>query len=247
MLNIIKYDFKGQFKNLLGTIIVLAFLNLTILYYKNTLTIPGAVGLSFAVSFAAFIGIVINGIQTYTKELYSDTGYLLFSTPSNGISIIGGKLLFSVIQNIILMLITFLFMIPYISAIKELPSPSFTGIVTAVLSLLFGYLFFLISTYFSAALSKMLTKEKKWGTLSGFLIFIGFWIVYNNISNLISYVIPYSVNINVFSFFSNINSDYVHVSTPAVSLNIASFIFSIIVFGSLLYGTSYITEKRLDL
>lgn len=247
MFNIIKYDYKSQFKNLLGNLIVLVFLSLTILFYKNTLTILGAVGLTIAVSFANFIGILINGIKSYTEELYSDTGYLLFSTPSKGISIIGGKLIFSILQTLILMLITSLFMIPYYAEVKELPSLSFATIASVALLFLLGYAFFLLSTYFSASLSKMLAKEKKWGTLSGFLIFIGFWIVYGNISSLISYLIPYSANIDVLSLNSTISGSSVQISSPAVSLNIAGFIFDIIVFAALLYGTSYITEEKLDL
>lgn len=247
MFNIIKYDFKNQLKNLIGTLIILLFLNFTVLYYKDVLTMPGAAAITFTIAFACFIGVMINGIQSYTKELYSDTGYLLFSTPSRGISIIAGKLLFSIIQCLLLFLITYLFLIPYFSHIKGIPSPSFITVLTMILSFLFGYAFLLISIYFSAAFSKMIAKVKKWGTLSSFIIFIGFWFIYGRITELISYAIPFSASLDFLTFNGTVNSSNITISIPTLSFNIAGFIFDIIVFAALIFGASYITEKKLDL
>lgn len=243
MHNIIKYEFKGQFKSIMGMLITLSFVNLVILYYSKVLTIQGSAALTFVTGFAAFIAVLIAGIQTFTRDLYEDTGYLLYQTPTKGIYIIGGKIIFSIIQVILLTLISILFLLPYLLRVDNLPYPTFNSIVYVGAACLFMYSFLLASIYFAAAVSKLIAKSKKWGKLSGFLIFIIFWTLFGNISDFLGNIFNYSINFNIVTF----RSAYMSFTAPSVSLNIAGMIFQIAVFVALFMGTSYIIEQKIDL
>ena len=243
MHNIIKYEFKGQIKNIIGMFVILSFVNLVILYYSKVLTIQGSVALTFVTGFAAFIAVLIAGIQTFTRDLYDDTGYLLYQTPTKGIYIVGGKIIFSVIQVIFLTLISFLFMLPYILKADNLPYPTFSSIVYMGIVCVFIYSFLLLSIYFSAAVSKLIAKSKKWGTLSGFLIFIIFWTLFGKIGDFLGNIFNYSINFNIFI----LKNAYMSFTAPSISLNIAYMVFEIVVFVLLLMGVSYIIEQKIDL
>ncbi|MDF2884555.1 MAG: hypothetical protein K0R54_5122 [Clostridiaceae bacterium] len=247
MHNIIKYELRGQIKNIMGMLIVLSFVNLVILYYSKVLTIQGSAALTLVTGFAAFIAVLIAGIKTFTKDLYEDTGYLLYQTPTKGIYIVGGKIIFSVIQVIFLTLISILFMLPYILQVDDLPYPTFKSIVYIGAACIFMYSFLLASIYFSAAVSKLIARSKKWGKLSGFLIFIIFWTLFGNVSDFLSNIFNYNINFNMLTFKSSFAGAYASFSAPSVSLNIISMIFQVVVFVLLLIGTSYIIEQKIDL
>lgn len=106
MLKLIKYEFR---KNLYGMCAMLGLLVGVQLYFMYAYFIAdnrnkamGAAGGLFLAAIICFFMVFSLGIMTYSKELSSKTSYLVFMTPNKAGKIIGSKLIYTLIDGILI-------------------------------------------------------------------------------------------------------------------------------------------------
>lgn len=248
MFNLIKYELKGYYKDFIIMIGAIAALNILLFTRINTWPQEAVILCSFLISFAAAVVVFIWNIRLFSRDLYEDSGYLLFSLPQSGYSILGSKLITSIVQGLIVGAVAFIF--NYISIqghsgfninfglIMRNISPKF--ITESIVSSLFEYVYLLTTIYFSIALSKVAIKKKKVGKLGGFIIFIIVSIIVAKITQIIIDIFPQTYNLDILKVQAMANA------ASAIPINIAAMILNVILFILMFIVTAYIIENKID-
>jgi hypothetical protein len=252
MINLIRYELKGYAKDFIITFGIIFILNI-LLYTRIGVWEEPSIGVaSYMISFAVMIGVFIWNITLFTRDMYNDSGYLLFTLPETGYSILGSKILTSLIQNIIVGVVAVFFNFIVFTRIlpnwKEILSKTLgvlnPGLVLfAIMSSIIYFLYFLTTIYFSISLSKVAIRNKKFGKLSAFIIFVVLSIVVGELTSTIMKVFPEDFTINIISAKSQLLMQSMH----GIEINIASIIFNAILFVVLFLATSFILENKIDL
>lgn len=248
MFNLIKYELKGYYKDFIIMIGAIAALNILLFTRINTWPQEAVILCSFLISFAAAVVVFIWNIRLFSRDLYEDSGYLLFSLPQSGYSILGSKLITSIVQGLIVGVVAFIF--NYISLhatgkfniefgmIMRNISPKF--ITESIVSSLFEYVYLLTTIYFSIALSKVAIKKKKVGKLGGFIIFIIVSIIVAKITQIIVDIFPQTYNLDI------LKVQVVANAASTIPINIAAMILNVILFILMFIATAYIIENKID-
>ncbi|AWI05255.1 hypothetical protein [Clostridium drakei] len=254
MLNLVKYELKGYVKELIISLGIIIILNLLLLTRIKTWSNEGVLVLSCMITFAILIAVFIWNITLFSKDMYKDSGYLLFTLPESGYSILGAKLLTALIQNIIVglsaILFNFIIFTQVSSDWKEILS-QISGyfnkgfIILIIVSIVVYIVYLLTIIYFSISLSRVAIRNRKLGKLSAFAIFVVLSIVIGQLLRITSEVFPETFNINVVS--PKLQSAMSMYTMHGVDINIASLIFEVIIFIVLFIITSYILENKIDL
>lgn len=109
MLKLMKYEFHKNRTGLL--VMLLAAAGLYVLaplgraLDKGDLMILSVV-LLFIYAFAAYVYVLVRGIAAYSGELRGKTGYLLMMVPRSALSILFGKLLFTLVFGLLMMAVS---------------------------------------------------------------------------------------------------------------------------------------------
>ena len=257
---LLKYELKGNYK-VIGIILVILIivalgLNFKIGEWAET-TIMGIT--SFAV-FGALLSAFIYLVELFRKELYEDTGYLTFTLPITGNSIVGAKLLSSLIWIFVVGTIGGLLGFlnakrafgPYVGFGSIFTKQSFIVAISGAVSVITV----LLLIYFSITISRMTIRNKKVGGL-WFIIFILLNVAIAYLQIKLIKWIPYYIDTNSWRIVKqgmnmvagiNFGGAMLQLSINGnVYLNIASIIFSIILPVGLFLGTGYLLEKKVDL
>ncbi len=252
MINLIRYELKGYAKDFIITFGIILILNILLYTRIGVWQEPSIAVASYMISFSAMVGVFIWNIALFTKDMYNDSGYLLFTLPETGYSILGSKILTSLIQNIIVgvaaVAFNFIIFIRIFPKWKEMLSET-VGIINpsliifAIVSGIIYFLYLLTTIYFSISLSKVAIKNKKFGKLSAFIIFVILSIIVGELTNTIMKIFPENFTINIISAKSQLLMQSMH----GIEINIASIIFNAILFIVLFLSTSYILENKIDL
>ncbi|KZL91216.1 hypothetical protein [Clostridium magnum] len=254
MLNLIKYELKGYYKDFIIVIGIIALISLFLISRINVWEIQAIIVASFMVSFAAAIVVFIWNIKIFSRDMYEDTGYLLCTLPQHGYSILASKLVSALIQALIVGAITMLFnyiilmnthkmdinLSIMVTDIMRNVNPSF--VVFMVLASFLEYFYFLLVIYFSIALSKVAIKKKKMGKMSSFIIFIIISTVSGKITQFLVETFPKDINLNMLSNESRLFVE----GAQLMPINIAVTIFNIVAFTLMFLVTSHIIENKLD-
>lgn len=250
MFNLIKYELKGYYKDFIIMIGAIAALNVLLFTRINIWPQEAVIFCSFLISFAAAVVVFIWNIRLFSRDLYEDSGYLLFTLPQSGYSILGAKLITSIVQGLIVGAVALLF--NYISIqghssfsinlglIMRNISPKF--ITESIVSSLFEYVYFLTTIYFSIALSKVAIKKKKVGKLGGFIIFIIISIIVAKITQIVVGIFPQTFDLNILTA----QSQLAMYGSHAIPINIAAVILNVILFVLMFIATAYILENKID-
>ncbi|NMM62745.1 hypothetical protein HBE96_08555 [Clostridium sp. P21] len=252
MLNLIKYELKGYTKEIIISLGVIIILNLMLLTRIKVWEDGVIVFLSYMITCATSISVFIWNISLFSRDIYKDSGYLLFTLPETGYSILGSKLLTSLIQSIVMGAVAILFNFiiftqitsdwkGILSKISEVVSPGF--IMFTVVSAVVYMLYFLTTVYFSISLSKVAIRNKKLGKLGAFGIFVVLSIIVSEFLSTISKIFPETFSVDIVSSKLQ-NTMY---GMHGVDVNMASLIFQAILFIVLFIATSYILENKIDL
>ncbi|MDW8801698.1 hypothetical protein P8V03_11130 [Clostridium sp. A1-XYC3] len=255
MFNLVKYELKGYYKDF---IIILSAITLANLFLFTVAQWPpqGKFFFSTLITFAAMIVVFVWNIKLFSRDMYEDSGYLLFTLPQSGYSILGAKLVTTIIQVAIVGLVAGVFNLIHLRNIvnfKELFSslPNLMNnvnigflIFLAIISIL-EYVYFLLSIYFSISLSKVAIKNKKMGKLGGFVIFIVLSLVVGKITQLLTVTFPEVFNINILTAQGELNLG-VGLGIMVVPVNIAAAAFNILFFMVMYIATAFILEKKVD-
>ena len=265
----IKYEIKGSYKFILGVLALVLILTTGIYGYINATKEGSAfgatlMGLSTLIIFGTVLATFLYIVGLFRKELYEDRGYLTFTLPLTGNEILGAKLIVAIIWFAllgvaiigynILMVAKF---VPIELKFSEIFYVIDKGTILALILAFIGGVNTLILIYFSMALSRVAFRNKKIG---------GFWfVIFLILSAIILYgqvkiamALPYYIDLNTFKvgsidtlnnyFNININEGLIITgNTGNDLLNIAAFIYSIIIGVLTFLGTGYLIENKIDL
>lgn len=252
--NLIKYELKGYYKEIVILIAIIIIGNLLIITRYNVWPGQALVTLSFLLCFGASIAVLIWNISIFGRDLYGDTGYLLFTLPIKGFKIVAAKLITSFIQVAVINVIAFIFIyINFVSIqgmsdtlkqVSDSMNPAFVIFLAA--AFIFQYIYLLSLIYFSLSVSKVAIKNRKVGKLGTFIIFIIISIITGKITAYLAKVLPQSFNINLFSPSGVLSMNF-DIANNLIPINIAVMAFSILMFLLFFIVSSYLIEKKIDI
>lgn len=270
MFNLVKYEIKGIYKSILAILAGLA-----VLFAASMITAPfknlqsgnsEAIGLLiiilsfFALGVATFVIVFLNSIKSMGKYLYNSDGYLMFTTPESGSSIIGSRLIVSLLQILIVNLAFGLFL--YFALFREIikmanAEVTVTEFMNSINPGVYAYASFgfilsvsvlLLTIYFSMVLSKSLIPFQKHQGLIAFITFIVMNILINYIDFKVNDLIPINLQLTSFNVNSGVlNIGNVTINNDIITLGIGSLIFSLIVSALLFLGSAYLIDNKLEL
>jgi len=265
MLNLMKYEIKGSTKFISVVVIALTLLSLFTYLTADVDTVGRTIFLTTLGFIGGNVAILFYFVSSFSKEVYEDRGYLTLTLPVSGNSIVLSKLIVTVFWYAVYTLIQLIFVYfilnkysnlieqPILTTIlrdvnKFLLTPEF--IVVSILGIL-DSIIFVMSVYFSIAISKAALGVKKIGKFISFIVFIAITAATSYIDYLLITYLPLNITINSEALqknltFSNVNLD-MSTMTEAFSINIPSLIFTLILFVAFLFTTGYILEKKIDL
>jgi len=252
MFKLIKYELKGYYKDFAILLGIVIFFNLLLFTRVNNWSIAALLGISIMVSFAAMVAVFIWNINLFSRDLYQDSGYLMYTLPQKGYSILGSKVLTALIQNIIVgfVALTFNFIMvtltisnwsQRLSEVLSYTTPGF--IALCIISVLIGGIYFLSTIYFSIALGKVALKKKKLGKFGSFIIFVVISMITGKVTDLAANIFPQILSVNMASAHVQATMSGI----PVVPINIAVLVVSALLFTGLFLGTSYLIENKIDL
>lgn len=230
MFKLVKYELRGNLFTIAGICITIIIANLLLLTRKASWGTNSVTGLSIFLAIGAIITIFIYSLTIMSKYLYEDYGYLLFTLPQSGISIILSRLITSLIQITMVVLVSFscVYLI-----IGEKISPDFFKILNLnglmLAQCIWGLISFLTYIYFCMIISKVAFRSKKIGKLGSFVAFILLSVLLGWISVKITELFPQTVEL---------------AGSP---LNIAATLWDICTFTIFFISSSYLLDKKVDL
>jgi ABC-2 type transport system permease protein len=234
MLNLIKYELRGQFVTILGISLSVIMANL-FLMKKIALIEMLAPTLSSFVGTAAMAVMFLASLKLMSNYLYDEQGYLLFTLPQSGMSIMVSRLIVAVIQISIVAIISLL-MSCVVNQDKTLNgiliNPNARELLYSTLMSIWQIVFPLSGIYFCMIAGKIAFKGRKIGKIGSIIIFFVLYMGRDELTYRISLVFPQVVKLN---------------AVEIISMNIGSTIFDIIAFAILLLATSYLLENKVDL
>ena len=107
MFKLIKYELRSTFLTILGICISVIIANLFLMTKKDSWDMNAVTGLSVCLIIGAIIVIFISSLKIMSKYLHEDSGYLLFTLPQSGTSIITSRLITALIQISIVAFVSF--------------------------------------------------------------------------------------------------------------------------------------------
>ena len=251
MIKLIKYEFLGRFKYILGFCAALITFNAFLLMMINSWQSEIILVLSLLAGFSMFIIALASGIHLYKKDLYGDTGYLIFTIPQSGYSIIASKLIMSLIEFIIYLLLSsmlsfvILLSLPQEELLQILIRKMPLGSVGFFILPAIGYLIALIIGYFSLSISKAVFSTKKLNRALPFAVFIISLVLIRIVAYYIGILFPQTVIFNIMTIKGRLEN--ISLTVPKITLNIISVIYYLIVYVGMFIGASYVLEKKVDL
>lgn len=258
MFKLVKYDLKSYYKDFIIMISAIVLLNLALGIKINRWENDQIFMLSMFISFAAAIIVVICNINLFSRDMYSESGYLLFTIPKSGYYILVNKLITAIVQCFAVFIVSSVIMILWSEILKvtsgfvfdirnmlnvAVKNLSLKFIIFGILSILVIYLMFLLTVYLSITLSKVAIGNKKFGKLGSFVIFIILIVAQIKIEDFVAQVFPQTITINMISSKSNL----VIGNTAMFDVNISLIILSLVILAVMFYVVGYLLQNKLDI
>jgi len=250
MFKLIKYELRANFMTIIGICITVIVASLLLMTKKGTWNVA-VPGLSVCFTIGAMIVIFISSLKIMSQYLHGDSGYLLFTLPQSGKSIMASRLIAALIQISIVGIVSFLMF--YLTITDKidfsfLKDTKFNIIIYYIISYICSIFYSLTVIYFCMVIGKVALKGKKIGKIGSFIIFIVLSMVISWLSFKLITVLPQTLNLSNFSISNTnlLNSDFA-ATAGAFNINIAQSIFDTIIFIGLFMTTSYLIDKKLDL
>lgn len=208
--------------------------------------------------FGIFIGILAVGLSLlylidliflFRNDLFKQEGYMLFMTPNSGYKLLGGKLIFALIEGVAIagLYLGILFMnlrlmdiATFNLSILDLSTSEIFIIAKILLLMVFMIIEFALTIYLSFALFKSLFSNNRFKGLITFGIFIVINILKGKVADLASTLMNKTFDT------IHLSADYLNFMGVDTTLNIAigaTLISSVIMY----MGTGYLLEKRINL
>jgi ABC-2 type transport system permease protein len=252
MFKLIKYELRGTFLTIIATCITVIIANLLLMTRKNSWGVDLVAGLSICLIIGALIVIFISSLKIMSSYLHEDSGYLLFTLPKSGVSIITSRLITALIQMSLISFVSFLMF--YLILAEQIDLSFFkyftlSQILCCIIAYIWNIISLLTFIYFCMIIGKVALKGKKLGKIGSFIIFILISLGMAWLSTKITVLFPQTINLGGSSIANNFKTSNpnLSISGGTFNINIADSIFSIIVFVGFFISTSYLIDKKLDL
>ncbi|ENK0840337.1 ABC transporter permease [Clostridium botulinum] len=249
---LIKYNLKCYYKEILILLSLVVLSNLGLFYKINKWPREIIFLLSIMIFSFACLVVLIWNINMFSKDLYSDTSYLIFTLPVKGRSILGAKLITSVIQIILVNIVAGIFI--YMNFMNSslihqhiVSYLTFKNISLVTIVGIFEYVSLLLTIYVSIALSRVAIRKKKLGKLGSFGIFVGICIIVGKLSIWLAKIFPQTIQLAIrpsIVISNTVNS--AKASLDFVNVNIASTIFDIVFTVILFIVVSYLLQEKVE-
>ena len=251
MFKLIKYELRSTALTILGICITVIVANLLLMTKKGSWDVAAPV-LSICLIIGAIIVIFISSLKIMSKYLHGDEGYLLFTLPQSGASIITSRLITALIQISIVVFVSlsmFYLIVPEEVKLSFFKVFTVNQILFSMIAYVWGVVSSLTFIYFCMVIGKVALKGKKLGKIGSFIIFIIISIAMSWLTFKIAALLPQTLNLGDTSIANNFrasNSGF-WVSGGNFNINIASTMFDIITFVGFFITTTYLIDKKLDL
>jgi len=242
MLNIIKYEWMSRWKFFLSGVILFILLNIEIIrnaVKKGSPTIFA--GILISMLFAMGIALFLDHIGRMYKHLFKEDGHFLFTTPLTGYTILGGKIVTVFLEILgILLFSAGVAFIDYLILSPTLPEMNFNLMLSSnhlstglgvLLSIILGYLAFVLMVYLSMTLARSIFAVFKYGKILSFIFFIVLSKVITEFSTRFYDLISLDVH-NAISFNPNVGS---------------MLLTNTIVLIMLFIATGYLLDRKINL
>ncbi len=148
MFKLMKYEFRKQAFSKAIILIILSLLQIYYLYSifvrdESNIAVSGALLIVFGVIVLFYL--VLEGINVYSKDLREKSSYMLFLVPYNSYTILGAKILCTLIQIFVTCIIFII--LTYINITLFLEEFSVRGMLSELMGLLFEVNIFSIVDY----------------------------------------------------------------------------------------------------
>jgi ABC-2 type transport system permease protein len=252
MFKLIKYELRATFLTIIGVCISVIIANLFLMTKKNSWGLETVTGLSVTLLIGASIVIFISSLKIMSKYLHGDEGYLLFTLPKSGTSIILSRLITALIQISIVAIVSVYMLTltePGAIAFNFFKELKVSVIIYCIVGYIWGVFYSLTFIYFCMVIGKVALKGKKLGKIGSFIIFIILSMGLSWLSTKITTLFPQTLNLGGSSIANNfVSSNPGFTITGGVfNINIASSIFDILAFAIFFISTTYLIDKKLDL
>ncbi len=234
MFHLIKYELRGKLLTILGICLTVIIGNLFLMTKIESWQI-GVPVLSGFLGGAALVVICISSLTLMSDYLYEEQGYLLFTLPQSGVSIMASRLIAAVIQISFVALVsaTMFGVLDQGRLLNAIFNQ--VGLHELVYSI-FLHLWAIISTltfiYFCMVVGRIALKGKKIGKIGSFIIFV-----------LLS-AAKAGLTVGILNSFPQVVQIQ---SITTMTMNVGSVVFDFVTFILLFTATSYLLEHKVDL
>lgn len=254
MFSLIKYELKGRWKFYVGSlasyILIYLFLKVGFAFWWESKGNTDVLAFSALIACLGFFIASIDCLNILRRELFNETGCLLFVLPQRGSSILGAKIGTCVIQQalfgffgLILVVIEGLNFINLgeILANINLGFKVIPQILYFVGNLVWFQISLLILIAFSLVLAKSLFVRRKFGNAASFGAFVATVFAIGFIDNKLQKIFPYQISLGELQF-GGFNLDLMYRN-----INVASLLFALAVPIVLFAATSYLLENKMEI
>jgi hypothetical protein len=262
MLKLVKYEFIKKSNLLLILLItaILANVGLGLAYGENGMAL--FLGLSLIILSILYL---YELVRTYSDDLNKKTGYMLFMTPNSGYKIIVSKLIFIILEGLVLFVSYFIFVFFNLIAIAFKMTGDFSKIIAGIQEIMNGFnmllsgsfgfnigdffliilmslisiIVFVLIIYSAMTIRKSIFSNSKFGGLLSFIIFIIISFIYTNLMHFVG---------EAFQF--NAIAQTVLMTYPSAEMFKIfgiMIIFNSIIIAALMLGSGYLIEKKINL
>lgn len=240
MRKLMKYELMGSFRYILGLIAGIIVLNSLVLYKirpgSSLFKQGGQWGLAFLILFGAVLVCMIEGVLIYRKDLFSETGYLIFTTPNTSAAIVGAKILCFLIELLPVVFIGGAYVIRDCYVLDSATVNRIVGdykypLFLCGLFCLIAMLALVVIAYLSISISKTVIGNRKFSKLVTLVLFVFIVWAFGRVS--------YELVFHIFDGVLQRINDY-NVIWPGI---ITVAIYFVVVFA----GNAALITKKLDI
>ncbi|MFD3158646.1 hypothetical protein ACFIJ5_17655 [Haloimpatiens sp. FM7330] len=266
MLKLIKYEIKGNYDKFIFIFAIMTILNLFFLSRIGSWRDYEVQKCMDFVYFGSVIAVLIFSIKSYSEAMYGQEGYLTFTIPLKSVDILNVKFIVTLFWFCISVILIYVFeKIKNNLLLEKDWLCNVTKDMSLSVKLSFIFVIFivlctlLILIYLSITTTKIAIKNRNINKFVGFIIFLGLLILIGAVDIYILQKFNKSIIINNgldFNGYTNsiglgYKEEALKVSydlhTHMGKLNIASAIYSVLVFIGLYTSTAYLIRNKLDL
>lgn len=250
MLKLIKYEFKTIYREFLLIMIIAIVLNIGLMTRVNAWGSSAVIALSGFIFTATCVATFIITIMIFVRDLKKNTKYLIFTVPKSGYSIIGEKIICSLVMMLLSIIVDGGFLLGIANALDARINFSQIFDARVIGYGIFGILAYiegLITIYFSILLARMITKNGRFSGILSFGIFIAFNWIWSGICKVIDSLFPQQIVFdNILKAFT-VSSVKVTMRIGGPSIFVVSTILEFILAIILFIISVKILDEKIDL